>query len=116
MIPKLTTIDQVTIQGAEAAHHLAVTLKAGWEQVWNRAPEIVATELNADLAKSGAIFQLNAQTATAINAILDLVDDERFTVRVPTSMPSGWELGQAGFIYTAPPIPDITDNPPAPQP
>jgi len=102
MIPKLTTLDQVTIQGAEAAHHLAATLKAGWEQVWNRDPEIVAAELNADLAKSGAIFQLNAQTATAINAILDSVDDERFTARVPTSMPSGWELGQAGFVYTSP--------------
>jgi len=102
MIPKLTNLDTVTIQGAEAAHHLATTLKAGWEQVWNRSPEVVAAELNADLAKSTAIFQLNAQTATAINAILDLVDDERFSVRVPTSMPSGWELGQAGFVFTAP--------------
>jgi len=109
MIPKLTTLDQVTIQGAEAAHHLAATLKAGWEQVWNRAPEVVAAELNADLAKSGAIFQLNAQTATAINAILDSVNDDRFSVRVPTSMPSGWELGQAGFIYTAP-EPEIQPN------
>jgi hypothetical protein len=102
MIPKLTTLDTVTIQGAEAAHHLAATLKAGWEQVWNRSPEIVSAELNADLAKSGAIFQLNAQTATAINAILDLVDDERFSVRVPVSMPTGWELTQEGFVYTAP--------------
>jgi len=114
MIPKLTILDQVTIQGAEAAHHLAATLKAGWEQEWNRAPEIVAAELNADLAKSVAIFQLNAQTATAINAILDGVSDERFSVRVPTSMPSGWELTESGFVYTAPPVPELPEPDPAP--
>jgi hypothetical protein len=112
MIPKLSTLDKATIQGAEAAHHLAVTLKSGWEQVWNREPETVATELNADLGKSISIFQLNTQTANAINAILDSVDDERFSVRVPTSMPTGWELTEEGFIYTAP----VIETPPVQEP
>ena len=102
MIPKLTILDTATLQGAEAAHHLAATLKAGWESVWNRSPEIVAAELNTDLAKSTAIFHLNTQTATAINAILDAVNDDRFTARVPTAMPNGWELTAEGFVYTAP--------------
>ncbi len=105
MIPKLSTLDQVTLQGAEAAHHLAFTLKAGWEQVWNRAPEVVAEELNADLVKSSAIFALNAQAAVSVNALLDAVNDDRFTARVPTAMPTGWTFDpQTGFTYTAPVI------------
>lgn len=103
---KPTTLDAATLTGAEAANYLASTLKSGWESVWNRAPQIVAAELNADLAKSVAIFQLNAQASSAVNALLDAVNDERFSVRVPTSMPSGWELTEAGFTYTAPPEPE----------
>ena len=105
-----TTLERASLAGAEAAHHLASTLKAGWESVWNRAPEIVAAELNADLANSVTIFQLNAQASTAVNALLDVVDDERFSVRVPTSMPDGWQLTEQGFIFVAPPEPE-----PAPE-
>jgi hypothetical protein len=107
LITKQTALDSASLAGAEAAHHLASTLKSGWQSVWNRAPQIIAAELNADLTKSVAIFQLNAQASSAVNALLDAVNDERFSVRVPTSMPSGWELTEAGFTYTAPPEPEI---------
>ena len=106
LIIKPTVLQLSSLAGAEAAHHLASTLKSGWESVWNRASEIVAAELNADLANSITIFQLNAQASTAVNALLDAVNDERFSVRVPTSMPTGWELTEQGFIFVAPPEPE----------
>ena len=102
LIIKPTVLQLSTFAGAEAAHHLASTLKAGWESVWNRSHEIVAAELNADLANSVTIFQLNAQASNAVNSLLDAVDDDRFSVRIPTSMPDGWELTEQGFIFLAP--------------
>lgn len=111
LIIKPTVLQSSSLAGAEAAHHLASTLKAGWESVWNRASEIVAAELNADLANSITIFQLNAQASTAVNALLDAVNDERFSVRVPTSMPTGWELTEQGFIFVAPPQPEPEPEP-----
>lgn len=106
---KPSTLDSATLKGAEAAHHFATILKSGWESVWNRSPEIVAAELNADLAKSSAIFALTAQAASSVNALLNAVNDERFSVRVPTSMPEGWEITKNGFIFTAPSEPEPSE-------
>lgn len=110
LILKPTALDKASSKAARAADHLATTLRDGWNQVWNRDPAIVADELNADLAKSTAIFALNTQASTAINALLDALDDDRYANRAPTEMPDGWELTEQGFVYT-PPEPEVEPEP-----
>lgn len=109
-LPTTSVLDSASLAGAQAAHNLAVILLTGWKQVWDRDPETVAAELNADVAKSVGIFTLNAQAGSAVNELLDSVNDERFPTRAILTMPPGWALTETGFYYTAPVIeePDKT--------
>jgi len=102
LLPTPTILDQGVIAGAEAAHHLASVLRSQWSAFWNRSPEVILSELNADPSRSATIFGLNSQAAGAVNALLDAIASDRFPTRAPNSMPDGWVFGVSGFSYTAP--------------
>lgn len=105
LIPTPTVLDQGVLAGAEAAHNLASVLASQWQRFWQRDPAAVLAELNTDAARSAAIFALNSQAATVVNALLDALNDPRFPARAPTSMPTGWSFSpEAGFAYTPPAI------------
>ena len=68
-IPTQTALQSAQIKGAEAAHYLAATLKFSWELIFNRDPQLVIAELNAD-PSAIASMQLNATLAAALNPLL----------------------------------------------
>jgi hypothetical protein len=103
IIIKPTVLQSASLAGAEAAHHLAGVLRAGWERYWQRSPETILAEMADDLSNTLAIYQLNTQAGTAVNALLDALDDDRFTARAPVAMPEGWSFSpDTGFSYAAP--------------
>ena len=130
LLPTPTILDQGVIAGAEAIHHAVSVLKSQWHAVWNRLPEVVAVEINANPAKSALIMSLTSQAAVANNALLDALvtaaqeDSDtalvtylqgRFPTRAPNSMPECWSFGVSGFVYTAPPEPEPPAEEPAPE-
>jgi len=95
-----TVIQAVSLAGAEAAHHLAGVLRSGWERYWQRSPETILAEMDDDLPNTLAIFTLNTQAGTAVNALLDALDDDRFTARAPVALPDGWAFDGTAFAFT----------------
>jgi hypothetical protein len=110
LIIKPTVLQSASLAGAEAAHHLAGVLKSGWERYWQRTPETILAEMEADLANTLVIFALNTQAGTAVNALLDALADDRFTARAPVALPDGWSFDGNQFTYT-PPAPDPEPEP-----
>jgi hypothetical protein len=104
-LPKQTILDAGALASAEAAHHFASVLAASYRTFWQRNDETVLAELNADAAKTLALFQLNTQAGTSVNAILDSLNDDRLTNRAPTSMPPYWGYNGQQFTHD-PPTPD----------
>jgi hypothetical protein len=102
LIIKPTVLQSASLAGAEAAHHLAGVLRAGWEKYWQRSPETILAEMESDLANTLAIFQLNTQAGTAVNALLDALADDRFTARAPVALPDGWAFYGTSFTFTPP--------------
>jgi hypothetical protein len=104
MITELPQIESGFIRGAEAAHHLSVTLRAAFEDFYNRPVEIVTAEMNQDVSRTLAIFSHNASLATSTNEVLEWLNSPRFPVRAPTAMPNGYSFdSQAGqFVYNEP--------------
>jgi len=105
-LPQPTVLDSAALAGAEAAHHLATVLTVQWQAFWNRPVDTVLADIEADLQKTLAIFALNTQASTAVNALLDAVNDPRFVRRAPTILPEGWAFDGAAFIYTPPSQPE----------
>jgi hypothetical protein len=101
-LPNPPVIDTAALTAAEAAHHFAAVLRAQWCRVWQRDAATIAAELNADLIKTLEIMQLNTQASESVNALLDALDDARFSFRAPTSMPTGWSVTESGFQFTPP--------------
>jgi len=95
-------LDSATLAGAEAAHHMASVLRSQWELFWNRDSEIIFDEIGADLQKTLAIFTLNTQAGTSINALLDAIGDDRFSKRAPVSLPANWSFDGSTFSYNPP--------------
>jgi len=104
LIPAPSPLDAGIEAGAIAAHHLAVTIKAGHEGVYNRPIETILADLNADVAKAAQIMQLSEQASLAVNALLDAVNDDRFPTRAPTTMPTGFAFDGSQFTFTPPVI------------
>lgn len=98
-LPQPSILDTAALAGAEAAHHLASVLQTQWAAFWQRDPSTVLADIEADLPKTLAIFELNTQAATAINTLLDAVDDPRFANRAPTSLPANWSFDGLAFSY-----------------
>lgn len=99
---KPTTLDAAALAGAEAAHHLATVLRTQWSAFWQREPAIVLAEIESDLANTLAIFALNMQASTAVNALLDAISDPRYPNRAPIDLPPYWSFDGSVFTYTAP--------------
>jgi hypothetical protein len=112
LLPTPTILDQGTLAGAEAAHNFAVILKAQFDRFWQRDPSEVAAELNANPMRTVGIFQLNTQAGTAVNALLDSLNDPRFPTRAPVDMPVGWAFVDGQFTYTAP----VSESDPVDEP
>jgi hypothetical protein len=102
LLPSTTILDRGTLAGAEAAHNLAVILSTQYAAFWQRDPQTVAAELNANPMRTVGIFQLNTQAGTAVNALLDSLNDDRFPTRAPVEMPVDWAFVDGQFTYTAP--------------
>jgi len=109
-LPQPTRLDSAALAGAEAAHHLATVLQTQWQAFWQRPAETVLADIEADLPKTLAIFQLNTQASEAVNALLDAVNDPRFPRRAPTRLPSYWSFDGAAFAYNPPPSPQVDEN------
>ena len=105
-IPTLSTLDKGKLAGAEAANHFASTLRSGWVAFWQRPTATVLSDLNADLAGIAETFALNTQAGTAINALLDAVDDGRFPARAPVTLPDYYSFNGSAWIFTPPPPPE----------
>jgi hypothetical protein len=113
-LPNPSILESATLTAAEAAHHFATVIKTGWQAFWNRDPETVQAELHDDLPKTLAIFALNTQAAESVNALLDAVNDPRFSNRAPAELPPHWSFDGTEFVYAPPePIeePIISDKP-----
>jgi hypothetical protein len=101
-LPAPTILDSAALAGAEAAHHLATVLRVQWNAFWLRDPATVIADIEADLPKTLAIFALNTQAATAVNALLNAVNDPRFANRAPDELPANWTFNGTAFAYSAP--------------
>jgi hypothetical protein len=99
---KPTTLDAAALAGAEAAHHLATVLRTQWSAFWQREPAIVRAEIESDMQKTLAIFALNMQASTAVNALLDAISDPRYQNRAPIDLPPYWSFDGSVFTFTAP--------------
>lgn len=113
-LPQPTILDSAALAGSDAAHHLATVLHTQWQAFWQRPADTVLADINADLSKTLAIFQLNTQASEAVNALLDAVNDPRFSNRAPTSLPTGWAFDGTAFTYMPPPVPEVTEDSPHP--
>jgi len=106
LIIKPTVLQSASLSGAEAAHHFAGVLRSGWERYWQRSPETILADMAADMQTTLAIFTLNTQAGTAVNALLDTLADDRFTARAPVALPDGWTFDGTAFAYTPPAEPE----------
>jgi len=109
LLPTPTILESGTLAGAEAIHHAVTVLRSQWQRFWQRDPVEISTELHADLQKTLAIFSLNTQAGTAMNALLDSIADDRFPNRAPVELPPFWSFAGSGFVFT-PPSP-VTEEP-----
>jgi hypothetical protein len=102
-LPTPTTLEKAALAGAEASHHLASVLRTQYQTFWQRDTAAILAELNADVARNVAIFQLNTQAGIAVNALLDALNDSRFSTRAPVEMPPSWGFEDGQFVFTPPP-------------
>lgn len=103
--PSPTDLQVAADNAAQAIHHAAVVQLSGWQAVWSRDPAVVLAELNAD-ANALTIMQLSTQSGTALNGLLDAINDPRFPTRAPLSMPLGYAFDGTQFTYTTPAQPE----------
>ena len=101
-IPSHTPLIRGLLAGAEAAHYFATVLRSQYETFWNRDTATVLAELNANIAENVAIFELNTQAGTAVNSLLDALNDPRFSTRAPITMPSNWAFVDGQFTHIQP--------------
>jgi hypothetical protein len=100
------------IRCAEAAHHLAVTLRRANDQFWSLPTDRLLAVLNADVPATQATFAANTEIGLAVNNVLDQVALPNFASRAPiTAGRSDIEFDGNEFIYVAPPAPEPTPEP-----
>jgi hypothetical protein len=81
------------LAGAAALHHAAATLHARHARFWSVPTDRLLAVLNADIARTLAVFQANTAMATAINAQLDALALPEFATRAPTT------VGREDIVY-----------------
>jgi len=102
LLPSFTVLEKAALAGAEAAHFFASVLNTQHQAFWKRNVDDVNAELNANVARNLAIFELNTKAGVAVNELLDALGDERFSTRAPITMPANWVFENGAFAYVAP--------------
>lgn len=102
LLPSFTVLEKAALAGAEAAHFFASVLNTQYQTFWQRNVDDVTAELNANIARNLAIFELNTKAGKAVNELLDALGDERFSTRAPITMPANWSFENGAFAYVAP--------------
>jgi hypothetical protein len=102
LLPSFTVLEKAALAGAEAAHFFASVLNTQHQTFWQRNVDDVTIELNANIARNLAIFELNTKAGKAVNELLDALGDERFSTRAPVTMPAGYVFENGAFAYVAP--------------
>jgi hypothetical protein len=77
-------------------------LNTQYQIFWQRNADEILAELNANVARNLAIFELNTKAGKAVNELLDALGDERFSTRAPITMPANWSFENGAFAYVAP--------------
>ena len=101
-IPYHSVLERGFLAGAEATHFLASVLNTQYQIFWQRNADEILAELNANVARNLAIFELNTKAGVAVNELLNSLGDERFSTRAPTTMPANWIFENGAFAYVAP--------------
>lgn len=102
LLPSFTVLEKAALAGAEAAHFFASVLNTQHQTFWQRNVDEILAELNANVARNLAIFELNTKAGKAVNELLDALGDERFSTRAPVTMPAYWIFENGAFAYVAP--------------
>lgn len=79
----LAQVDGAILAVGEASHHLAGTLHRVWREFWALPTERLLAVLNADVARTLAIFAENTATGETINAALDAINAPQWSTRAP---------------------------------
>jgi hypothetical protein len=109
LLPSFTVLEKAALAGAEAAHFFASVLNTQHQTFWKRNVDEILAELNANVARNLAIFELNTKAGVAVNELLDSLGDDRFSNRAPVTMPANWSFENGAFAY-AEPTPEIEAN------
>jgi hypothetical protein len=109
LLPSFTVLEKAALAGAEAAHFFASVLNTQHQTFWKRNVDEILAELNANVARNLAIFELNTKAGKAVNELLDALGDERFSNRAPITMPPNWSFENGAFAYIEP-TPEIEAN------
>lgn len=101
----LATRDRIVAQAAMATQQLAMQLRQLSQQFWALPTDRLLAVLNADVAKTLAIFAANAQLASDLNANLDALASPQFAMRAPVAMGrKDVAFDGTAFAVVAPPV------------
>lgn len=75
--------DELVIECAQSVNHLAAVMANQNSRFWALPTDRLLSVLNHDVAVTLATFAANTALGTAVNAILDQLDDPQFANRAP---------------------------------
>ena len=97
--------NRAILEVAEAAHHLAATLRAANDAFWAVPTGRLLAVLNADVAVTLATFAANTALGTAVNASLDALKLPQFPTRAPVD-PGRPDITFDGTVFLLVPPPE----------
>jgi hypothetical protein len=92
--------DELVIQCAQAANHLAAVLSNQNVKFWSLPTDRLVAVLNHDVPVTLATFAANTSLGSAVNSILDQLNDPRFLNRAPV-VPGRTDIvfGDGSFVF-----------------
>lgn len=122
LLPSLTQaqqdailLDNLILQTAEALHHLAATMARCNSEFWHLPDSRLEAVLNANPARTSAVFGVNSSLASAINPLLDTLAIPAFPARAPVAPGREVEVSESG-AYRVVPLPLPADPVPVSVP
>jgi hypothetical protein len=94
--------DAGIIRAATALHYAGTVIAAENAQFWALPQDRLLAILNDNVERTLAMFAANSAAANAINSLLDQIDNETLSHRVPTAMPANWVFENGAFAYAEP--------------
>ena len=101
--------DAGIIRAATALHYAGTVITAENAQFWALPQDRLHAVLNDNVERTLAMFEANSVAANAINSLLDQLNNEAFSHRVPITMPANWVFENGAFAYIEP-TPEIEAN------